>query len=96
MERSGLVKKEKIRSAVFGLAPLAGLVLLFGQNSLAAWMISHFFGGEIYDFSVRFTKGLPRLLGTEAYQPLFVSAVYAITVIGAVLVWSHAKSGGRK
>ena len=29
MERSGLVKKENIRSAVFGLAPLAGLVLLF-------------------------------------------------------------------
>ena len=73
-----------------------GLLLLFGQNSLAAWMVSHFFGGEIYDFSVRFTKGLPRLLGTEAYQPLFISAVYAITVIGAVLVWSHAKSGGRK
>ncbi len=68
-----------------------GLLLLFGRNSLAAWMISHFFGGEIYDFSVRFTAGLPRILGTKAYQPVFLSVVYALTVIAAVMIWNRAK-----
>lgn len=72
-----------------------GLLLLFGQNSLAAWMVSHFFGKEVHDFAMRFTKGFPRLIGTEAYQPVFVAAIYALTVIAAVLVWNGTKVKGR-
>lgn len=72
-----------------------GLLLLFGQNSLSAWMISHFFGDELYGFSCRMTAGLPRLLGTDSFQKLFVAIVWAVAVIASVLIWKCVRKAWR-
>jgi len=76
-----------------------GLLILFGQCSLAAWMTVNFFGDALTSAASRFVVGMPRLLGTSTYQPLFVSAARAVVLVALVAMWRTwrlaAKSGSR-
>lgn len=64
-----------------------GLFLLFGQCSLAAWMIDNFFGTGLGAMAEKLCVGLPHLLGTAAYQPVTVAAVRGVLVIICVSLW---------
>ena len=58
------------------------LLILFGQCSLAGWVLMMFFGDALAAASNRIVCGLPKLLGSSTYQPLFFASVRA-----ALLVW---------
>ena len=64
-----------------------GLFLLFGQCSLAAWMIDNFFGGGLDAFAQQICVGLPNLIGTDAYQLFAQRAVRGCLVIALVSLW---------
>lgn len=64
-----------------------GLFLLFGQCSLAAWMIDSFFGIGLGAFAERVCAGLPHLIGTDAYQLFAQRAVRGCLVIAFVSLW---------
>ena len=58
------------------------LLILFGQCSLAGWVLMIFFGEALLDAAKRLAVGLPTLFGTAAYQPIVVRLVRA-----AILAW---------
>ena len=64
-----------------------GLFLLFGQCSLAAWMIDNFFGCGVTALAKHLCVGLPHLLGTDAGQALAVAAVRGVLVVVFVSLW---------
>jgi len=76
-----------------------GLLILFGQCSLAAWMIVNFFGDALTSVASCFAVGMPRLLGASTYQPLFVAVARAVVLVALVAMWrtwrSAATSGPR-
>ena len=61
------------------------IIILFGQCSLAAWMIMHFFYDSMNDAARCFVRGIPELIGTSAYQPIF--AAFAKSAILVWLLW---------
>jgi len=68
-----------------------GLLILFGQCSLAAWMLHNFFGGALNAAAERFVGGLPTLLGSAKYQPIFFCLVRTAIFIWAVWTWSRLR-----
>lgn len=71
-----------------------GLFVLFGQCSLAAWMIVNFFGCSLYPAADLFVKGIPKLIGTAAYQPIFNSVVRVAILIWALYAWRRLRRKG--
>ena len=71
-----------------------GLLILFGQCSLAAWMIVNFFNCSLYPAADLFVKGIPKLIGTAAYQPIFNSVVRVAILIWALHVWRRLRRKG--
>lgn len=71
-----------------------GLFVLFGQCSLAAWMIVNFFNCSLYPAADLFVKGIPKLIGTAAYQPIFNSVVRVVILIWALHVWRRLRRKG--
>ena len=72
-----------------------GLLILFGQCSLAAWMMMNFFGGALTAAAERFVVGVPGLLGTNAYQPLFIGAARMAVLVALVWAWRRFRCGVR-
>jgi len=70
-----------------------GLFILFGQCSLAAWVIANFFGEALSAAANPFVKGLPDLLGSDKYQPLFRCVVRALILIWGVWAWKRIRDG---
>ena len=71
-----------------------GLLILFGQCSLAAWMIVNFFNCSLYPAADLFVKGIPRMIGTTTYQPIFNSVVRVAILIWALYVWRNLRRKG--
>ena len=74
----------------------AWLFLLFGQCSLAAWMLSTFFSPGVSAVAAKFIPGLPRLLGTDAYQPLALQLAYAAVFILILCIWQRYRTKERR
>ena len=72
-----------------------GLLILFGQCSLAAWMMMNFFGGSLTAAAERLVVGLPELVGTKVYQPLFVGAARMFVLVTLVWMWSRFRRNVR-
>ena len=69
-----------------------GLLILFGQCSLAAWMMMNFFGDSLTAAAGRFVVGVPKLIGTAAYQPLFVGVARMAILVALVWMWRRFRS----
>lgn len=69
-----------------------GLLILFGQCSLAAWMCMNFFHDSLNAAAVCLVKGIPSLLGTSAYQPIFKSVAQAAILIWVVWTWRRLRA----
>ena len=72
-----------------------GILILFGQCSLAAWMMMNFSGGSLTAVAERFVVGVPGLLGTNAYQPLFIGAARMAVLVALVWAWRQFRCGVR-
>ena len=72
-----------------------GPLILFGQCSLAAWMMMNFFGGSLTAAAERFVAGVPRLIGTDVWQPLFVGVARMAILITLVWMWRRFRSNVR-
>lgn len=81
-----------VLSDIWGLRRGTGLIILFGQTSLAAWMMMNFFGESLSAAASRFTAGIPTLLGSSTYQPLFQCAVRMAILIWAVWAWNRLRT----
>lgn len=73
----------------------ARLFILFGQCSLAAWMLSNFFGQAVAGITNRIAVGLPRLLGDAACLPLARQLVEAAVFIALLCLWRRYRSAVR-
>lgn len=80
-------------AALYAITDIAGfrrgtwLVMLVGQTSLASWMLIHFFGRPLWVAAESFVVGIPKLIGTDAYQPLFTAVVRVILLVVLVWIW---------
>ena len=70
-----------------------GLFILFGQCSLAAWMLINFFGKSLTAAAERFVVGVPELIGTNAYQPVFVGIARMAILVTLVWMWRRFRRG---
>ena len=88
-------------AALYALTDIAnvrrgtGIFLLFGQCSLAAWMLIQFFGPSLTAAAERFVVGVPELLGTNGYQPFFVGLARTAILITLVWMWRRYCRGLR-
>ena len=73
-----------------------GLLILFGQCSLAAWMMTTFFGSSLTAAAERFVVGVPELIGTKDFQPLFVGVARMVILVTLVWMWSRFRQKTRK
>lgn len=62
-----------------------GLVMIFGMFSLFAWETAVFFLRGIDKMAERFAEGLPVLLGTDHYQPVFIGLFEVVMVMAFVI-----------
>ena len=62
-----------------------GLLMIFGMFSLFAWETAVFFLRGIDKMAERFAEGLPVLLGTDAYQPVFIGLFEVLMICAAVI-----------
>ena len=70
-----------------------GLLILFGQCSLAAWMMMTFFGSSLTVAAERFVVGVPELIGTKDFQPLFVGVARMVILVTLVWMWRRYRRG---
>ena len=71
-----------------------GVVILFGQFALTAYLMEEFFKPVTVKFAEMLTPGFPHLLGTDKYQPLIVAVVVVVEIITVLAVRRALK--GRK
>lgn len=74
-------------SDIAGVRRGTWLFVLFGQCSLAAWIIMNFFGRSLTAAADRFVVGIPELIGTKEYQPVFVGIARMAIIIALVWMW---------
>ena len=72
-----------------------GLFILFGQCSLASWMLINYFGKSLTVAAERVVMGVPELIGTKDYQLLFVGIVRVVLIITLVWMWRRFRQSGR-
>ena len=88
-------------AALYALTDIAnvrrgtGIFLLFGQCSLAAWMLIQFFGPSLTAAAERFVVGVPELIGTNHYQPFFVGLARTAILVTLVWMWRRYRRGLR-
>lgn len=71
------------------------LLILFGQCSLAAWMAVNFFGDALTAAARPFAAGIPKLIGTDRYQMIFI-AVAKVAVLTCLLwIWRRQRDSAR-
>ncbi|MBR1921970.1 MAG: hypothetical protein IJ829_08260, partial [Kiritimatiellae bacterium] len=70
------------------------LLILFGQCSLAAWMLVNFFGKALEAAGECLVAGVPNLLGADAARPLFVQVAKAAVLVW--LIWQWRRLRGRR
>ena len=86
-------------AALYALTDIAnvrrgtGIFLLFGQCSLAAWMLIQFFGKSLTAAAERFVVGVPELIGTKDYQLFFVGIARMVILITLVWMWRRYRRG---
>ena len=68
------------------------VLILFGQCSMAAWVITQFFSSSLTDAANCFVRGIPRLIGTDAYQPIFVAVARAALLVWLLWQWRRLRS----
>ena len=80
-------------AALYALTDIAnvrrgtGLIMLFGQCSLAAWMLIKYFDRSLTVAAERFVAGVPELIGTKDYQLFFVGIARTAILITLVWMW---------
>ena len=86
-----------VLSDVFMVRRRMGLLLLFGQSALCAWMLHSFFWHGVAGVADRIIPGLPVLLGTNRYQGFARIVVVSILIIWLLYLWRRLRSnvGGR-
>jgi len=62
-----------------------GLLMIFGMFSLFTWETAVFFLRGIDKMAERFAAGMPVLLGTDAYQPIFIGFFEVLMITMAVI-----------
>jgi predicted acyltransferase len=88
-------------AALYALTDIAnvrrgtGLLILFGQCSLVAWMLVNFFGGSLTSAAERFVVGVPELIGTKEYQPVLVGVARMAIIVTLVWMWRRFRQGCR-
>ena len=55
-----------------------------------------FFGGSLTAAAERFVVGVPRLIGTDAYQPLFVGLARMAVLVALVGMWRRFRRAARE
>ena len=86
-------------AALYALTDIAnvrrgtGLIMLFGQCSLAAWMLIQFFGKSLTVAAERFVVGVPELIGTKDYQLFFVGIARMVILVTLVWMWRRYRRG---
>lgn len=63
-----------------------GLVVLFGQFALTAYLMEDLFKPALVALAEIFCAGLPHLLGTDGYQPFAVAVLVAAEIVVALRV----------
>ena len=81
-----------VLSDVFMVRRRMGLILLFGQNALCAWMLHSFFWHGVAGVADRIIPGLPVLLGTNRYQGFARIVVVSILIIWLLHLWRRLRS----
>ena len=69
-----------------------GLVILFGQYALVAYMIEECFKSVSVAFAKRLFSGVPNFIGTDRYQPLVMALACVGVIIAALLIRRKLKS----
>jgi len=69
-----------------------GLVVLFGQYALVAYMIEEFFKPAAVEFAKMLVGGFPNVLGTDRYQPLIVAVAVVLEIVAALLIRCKLKA----
>lgn len=62
-----------------------GLFMIFGMFSLFAWETAVFFLRGVDKMAERFAEGIPVLIGTDAYQPVFIGLFEVLMVCSFVI-----------
>jgi len=70
------------------------IFILFGQCSLAAWVLMEFFPGALTAAANCFVSGIPKLIGTSRYQPIFVQFARAVILTWLLWQWRRLRSCG--
>lgn len=87
-------------AALYALTDIAnfrrgtGLLILFGQCSLASWMIINYFGKSLTIAAERLVIGIPELIGTNKYQLVFVGVARMVLIVALVWMWRRFRQGG--
>ena len=86
-------------AALYALTDIAnvrrgtGVFLLFGQCSLAAWMLIQFFGKSLTVAAESLVMGVPELIGTKDYQLVFVGIARMAILVTLVWMWRRFRRG---
>ena len=81
-----------VLSDIYALRRGTWLLILFGQCSLVAWMAASFFGEALTAAAQRFVCGMPVLVGTNRYQPIFVAVAKAAILIWTLWAWRRFRN----
>ena len=69
-----------------------GLLVLFGQCSLVAWMSMNMFYDSLNAAAALFVRGIPKLIGTATYQPIFLNAARMAILVWIVWAWRRFRT----
>ena len=69
-----------------------GLVILFGQFALAAYLMHTLFAATTRTFASTLVQGMPRFFGASA-QPFVLALAESATLIVALFLWRKVKRG---
>ena len=80
-----------VLSDVFMVRRRMGLLLLFGQSALCAWMLHSFFWHGVAGVADRIIPGLTVLLGTDRYQGFARIVVVSMLIIWLLHLWRRLR-----
>ena len=74
-----------------------GILLLYGQTALTAYMVSHFFRPAVDGTVKALTQGVPHLLGEAraGWMPLITATVFAVVITGVLIVRRRLRDAAR-
>ena len=83
-----------VMTDIWGFRRGLGLVLLFGQCALWAYLIEECFKSTAYALAAQLTAGVPHLLGTDRYQPLVVAVFIVLEIVAVLKIRSLIRERG--